>query len=561
MTIRRLPDGRVDLDGDVPRVAMSLASTAWNPTGGWRSREPRFGDATAPCSAACPLAQDLPDQLRLLAQGRLRDAARVLLDANPMPATTGRVCPHPCTRACNRAALDGAVDVPGVERMLGDAILAEGIVARPGPRLGLKVAVAGAGPAGLAAAHRLALAGAEVTLHGREAKPGGLLVTGIPPYRLPRGVLIGEIRRILAAGPRWEGGRDADLPALLREHDAVIVAYGRHAPRGLGVPGEDAGGVVDGLALLAALFRGEPAPEGRDVVVIGGGNTALDCARSLARLGRKVTVAYRRGREDMPAFADELEEALEEGIAIEPWVLPVEVVVRGGRARWIKLERARPGAPDASGRPRPERIPGSDHLVPADLVVVAAGETLDAAGIPPEALARGDVAAVDHATPVERLFAAGDCLPGGGTVSHALASGLAAASAVLEKLAGIPRPAPPLRARGAEADVVGPERIRPHHFARALPQPRGRAPAAVRLAGGEVRHGFGPEAARAEASRCLSCGTCTGCDVCHLVCPDRAVQRGAPGAYAFDAARCKGCGMCVEECPRGAVRLVATEVR
>jgi NADPH-dependent glutamate synthase beta subunit-like oxidoreductase len=561
MTIRRLPDGRVDLGGDVPRVAMSLASTAWNPTGAWRSREPRFGDATAPCSAACPLAQDLPDQLRLTSQGRLRDAARVLLDANPMPATTGRVCPHPCVAACNRATLDGAVDVPGVERMLGDAILAEGLVSRPDRKLGLRVAVAGAGPAGLAAAHRLALAGADVTLHGREAKPGGLLTTGIPSYRLPRGVLVGEIRRILAAGIRWEGGRDADVPALLAGNDAVVVAYGRHAPRGLGVPNEDAAGVVDGLALLAALHRGEPAPEGNRVVVVGGGNTALDCARALVRLGRTVTVAYRRGREDMPAFADEIDEALEEGVALAPWLLPVAVESRDGRASGLRLVHARPGEPDASGRPRPEPIRGSDHVVAADLVVVAAGEGLDAAGLPPEAVASGVVSALDHRTPVDRLWAAGDCLPGGGTVSHALASGLSAAAALLEQLAGITRPAPPLRARGAAPDVVGPDRIRAHHVAPAAPQPRGRAPAQVRLHGGEVRHGFGPEAARAEAGRCLSCGTCTGCDVCQQVCSDRAVQRGAPGAYGFDAARCKGCGVCAEECPRGAVRLVATEVR
>jgi NADPH-dependent glutamate synthase beta subunit-like oxidoreductase len=559
MTVKRLPDGRVDLGGEIPRVAMSLASTAWNHTGAWRSREPLFQDRTAPCGAACPLGQDLPDQLRLAAQGRLGDAAALLLSVNPMPATTGRVCPHPCGRACNRAALDGAVDIPGVERALGDALVSEGIAPRPERRLDLDVAVVGAGPAGLAAAHRLALAGVGVRLLAREPRPGGLLITGIPPYRLPRGVLKGEIARILAAGVRFEGGfslgERGGISPLLEEHDAVLVAVGRHLARGLDVPGAGAAGVVDGLALLEAVHRGAPPPPGAEVVVIGGGNTALDCARTLVRLGRKVTVAYRRGREDMPAFADEIEEALEEGVALAPWALPVEVVVGGGRARGVRLARTRPGAPDASGRPRPERVAGSEVVAPADLVVVAAGEELDPAGLPEEAVRRGAVEAEDHATRVPRLFAAGDCLPGGGTVAHALAAGQRAADALLEALAGIPRPRAALEARGAAPEVVGPERIRAHHVAPAAPRRRGRAPAAQRLAGGEVRHGFDPEVARAEAARCLSCGSCTGCDVCYLVCPDRAVVRGAPGAYTADAERCKGCGICAEECPRGVVAL------
>jgi NADPH-dependent glutamate synthase beta subunit-like oxidoreductase len=562
MTVKRLADGRVDLGGDVPRVAMSFASTAWNRTGAWRSREPVFRDATAPCAAACPLGQDLPDALRLAAQGRLADAAHLLLSTNPMPATTGRVCPHPCARACNRAALDGAVDVPGVERALGDALLAEGASPRPDRRVGLRVAVVGAGPAGLAAAHRLALAGADVRLLAREDRPGGLLATGIPPYRLPRAVLEAEVARVLAAGVRFEGGRalggDAGVRALLAEHDAVVAAIGRHRPRGLGIPCATAPNVVDGLALLDAIHGGAAAPAGDDVVVVGGGNTALDCARTLVRLGRRVTVAYRRGRDDMPAFADELDEALEEGVLLEAWALPVEVMIRGGRARWLNLARTRPGAPDASGRPRPERVAGGEFVVPVDLVVVAAGEELDEAALPAAVVRGGAVDATDHATAVPRLFAAGDCLPGGGTVAHALASGQRAADALLEALAGRSRSPGPLAARGVSAEVIGPERIRGHHVTPAAPRVRGRAPAAERLRSAlEVREGFDAAAARAEAARCISCGSCTGCDVCVLVCPDRAVVPGAPGAYAADVSRCKGCGVCAEECPRGVVSLAA----
>jgi len=558
---RRLPDGRVDLEGEHPPVATSFGTTAWNRTGLWRSRAPVFQDRTAPCAAACPAGEDVPDQLRLAAQGRLGDAGVLALAVNPFPATTGRVCPHPCTARCHRAALDGALDVPGVERAIGDALLAAGVRAERAARAGLRVAVVGAGPAGLTAASRLAWGGADVTLLAREDRPGGLLATGIPPYRLPRAVLEAEIARALD-GVRFEGGRALGaglaLAELLAEHDAVVVALGRHAPRRLAVPGAEAPGVVDGLALLDAVHRGEAAPQGASAVVIGGGNTALDCARTLVRLGRQVTISYRRGQEDMPAFAEDIAEALEEGVKLDPWSLPSEVILRGGRARWLRLERARPGPPDASGRPRPVPVPASDYVVPADLVVVAAGETLDGAGLPAEALAGGDVAAgEDHRTPVPRLFAAGDCLAGGGTVAHAIGSGRRAADALLAAL-GV-RPAPPslLEGRGARPEVVPRDRVKPHLFPHLLPLPRGRRDVQARLADAvEVRLGFDAARARAEAARCMSCGSCTGCDVCRTVCPDRAVIAGAPGAYRADAWRCKGCGLCAEECPRGVVDLV-----
>jgi Pyruvate/2-oxoacid:ferredoxin oxidoreductase delta subunit len=271
-----------------------------------------------------------------------------------------------------------------------------------------------------------------------------------------------------------------------------------------------------------------------------------------------VTVAYRRGREDMPAFADEIEEALEEGVALEPWAIPLEVTVRDGCARWLKLQKARPGRPDASGRPRPEPVEGAHVVLPADLVVVAAGEVLDGRGVPEAALRDGGIGAEGFATAVPRLFAAGDALGGGGTVAHALGDGRRAAGAILAALGLGPAPAEPVASRGASAEVVGADRIRAHAFARAEPNARGRADVRERLRGGhacEVRLGFSPGEARAEAARCLSCGTCTGCDVCFRLCPDLAVVRGAPGGYGFDAFRCKGCGICAEECPRGAVGL------
>jgi len=560
--VKRLPDGRVVFEtlADVPPVAMTYASTAWNRTGDWRSREPAFRDLTPPCAAACPAGQDVVDQIRLFAQGRVREAGEVILSANPFPATTGRVCPHPCDAACNRGRMDGALDIPGVERALGDALLSErlDLPARRGGQA--RVAVVGAGPAGLTAAHFLTLAGHRVTLYGREDRPGGLLRTGIPPYRLPRAVLDAEVERALRPGVRFEGGRalgdGLDLARLGGESDAVLLAIGRHAPRRLGVPGEEARGVVDGLALLEALHRGEPAPDGDRVVVVGGGNTALDCARSLLRRGRKVTVAYRRGREEMPAFGDEVEEAVEEGVAVEAWAIPLEVRSRGGRASGLRLSRARPGEKDASGRPRPEPVPGSDFELPADLVVVAAGESLDAAGLPSGLVQGGAVAIPADSQIAGRLFACGDCAGGGGTVAHAIGAGRRAAAELCALLGGDAPAVDLLAARGAGPAVAAFDGIRPAWFPPAPPRSRGRAEAAPRRLGdAEVRLGFDAPSAMAEAARCLGCGTCTGCDICYQLCPDRAVLRGAPGGYRADTSRCKGCGVCAEECPRGAVEL------
>ncbi len=560
--MKRLPDGRIIFESaaEVPPVALSLGTTAYNHTGDWRTREPVFRDLRPPCAAGCPTGQDVVDIVRLFAQGRVRQAGEVILASNPFPAVSGRVCPHPCVTACNRGRLDGSLDIPGIERALGDALLRERVES---PRRGGgegRIAVVGAGPAGLAAAHYLALAGHAVTLYAREDRPGGLLRTGIPPYRLPRSVLDAEIERALAPGVRFEGGRVMGrhfaLPKLVREFDAVLLAIGLHAPRPLGIPGEEIQGVVDGLALLGALHRGEPAPEGEHVLVVGGGNTALDCARSLLRLGRQVTVAYRRGQADMPAFADEVEEALEEGVRIEEWTMPLAVRANGERARWLQLVRARPGPKDSSGRARPEPIPGSEFVLPADLVVVAAGESLDAEGLP-EALVRdGSVASPHDRTLAEGVYACGDCTGGGGTVSYAVGAGRRAAAQVCAALGGEAPLVDAVSARGAALEIAGWDRMRPFYFPPAPGCARGRSNREERLRGElEVRLGYAEAEARAEAARCLSCGTCSGCDNCYQLCPDRAVVRGAPGRYDVDRSRCKGCGVCFEECPRGAVEL------
>ena len=560
--MRRLPDGRVVFEtrADVPPVAMTLATTSWNRTGDWRSREPFFRDLTPPCSSACPLAKDVCDELRLLAQGRVREAGEVLLAANPFPAVTGRVCPHPCTAACNRGRMEGALDIPGLERTLGDALLAQHFELVRGPDAGARVAVVGAGPAGLTAAHYLALGGCDVTLFDRDERPGGLLRTGIPPYRLPRAVLDAEVERALGPGVRYAGGQalgvNLELAELAKAFDAVLLAVGLGAPRRLGVEGEDAEGVVDGLELLAALNAGGAAPGGERAVVVGGGSTAFDCARSLRRRGFEVTVAYRRGRGDMPAFAEEVREAAEEGVAVEDWLVPRDVGVVDGCARWIRFSRASPGEPDETGRARPVVVPGLDRTLPVDLVVVATGQGLDSSGFPPDWVKGGLLVPPGGEASADRVLAIGDCAGGGGTVAHAIGAGRRAAAALAARVGGTPPAVDLLAERGAGAAVVGFGQIRPAWHRPSAPRPRGSEdPALRRQDDREVRGGFGPEEAAAESARCLACGTCTACGVCYELCPDRAVVRGPPGGYAVDATRCKGCGVCAQECPRGAVEL------
>lgn len=559
--MKRESDGRVKFESlaELPPVTISFASTAWNRTGLWRSREPAFAERRAPCAAICPAGEDVPDQLRFAAEGDLAAAGELLLRANPFPAVTGRVCPHPCTDSCNRREMDGAVDVPGVEREIGDDLLRRRFRAQRAPSNGRRIAVVGAGPAGLTAAYHLALAGFGVDLFDREERPGGLLWTGIPPYRLPREVLEGEISRVLDAGVAFHGEHaftGNGLEELREGYDATLLAVGLGASHSLRVPGEKGPGVVHGLDLLRGLHRGEAAPAGDPVLVVGGGNTAFDCARSLNRAGRRVTVVYRRDRSAMPAFAEEIEEAIEEGVRVEEWRAPVEVRTEGGRVVALRCVRTRAGAPDASGRPRPEPVPGSEEDLPAGLVVVAAGEVIDRRSVPEGLLGASGVAAqAGGRTDLPWLFACGDCTGDGGTVAIAIGRGRGAAAAICSRFE-VPGPELDLPGeRGAAAEVAGPERVRARCFESRPPLGRPRLPADARGAAEEVRPGFGPERARREAERCLSCGTCTDCGTCWILCPEQAIRRGGPGRYEVDVTRCKGCGICAEECPRGAVDL------
>ena len=505
-------------------------------TGSWRTQAPMYRSYVAPCNAGCPAGNDVVGFVQALREQGVEAAARVLLRTQPLPSVCGRVCPAPCMAACNRGAYDGAVDIRGLERWIGDH--ASGATTRPAPAaVPRRIAVVGSGPAGLGAAWALALAGHDVTIHEGEPLLGGVLRTGIPAYRLPEEVLDRDLDRILSLGVKTRTGTFLDpagVERLAAGSDAVILAAGLPRLTALDAPGAELAGVVQGIRFLDAARRDGAARLSGHVVVVGGGNTAIDCARTALRCGAAaVTIVYRRGRKEMPAIAPEIDEALLEGATLLVHRQPVRVL-GSGRVEAVEIAEVELGEPDASGRRRP-LVTGRTSLLPCDRVLLALGQGADLSLLP---------------AGTTNVWLAGDMATGDGTVTHAVGNGRRTAARVLAALAGLPDPA---EARPSQEDLVTPAHVRFSHFEVEPANPEFHLPAASRTAGfDEVSLGLaGPE----EAHRCFSCGTCTHCDTCLLYCPEGVIRRQGDG-YRVDDAYCKGCGMCVAECPRHAMEMV-----
>jgi len=485
------------------------------------------------CQAACPSGVHAQGYVALLAAGKYREAVALIKRDTPFPAICGRVCNHPCEANCKRGLVDEPVAIAALKRFLGDweAATGEPIVPDPAPPNGKKVAVVGGGPAGLSCAFYLALRGYGVTVYEAAERPGGMMVLGIPAYRLPREVLDTEIEALRRLGVEIRCGvrvgEDITVEDLRRAgYDAYYLAVGAHGAARLGIPGEHLEGVISGVEFLRRVNLGQPVAVGERVAVIGGGNVAMDAARSALRLGaREVWVLYRRSRNEMPAAPWEREAAEAEGVRFEYLIAPLEVL-GGDRVVGLRCQRMRLGAPDASGRRRPEPIPGQQLEMPFDTVIQAVGQAPHFAqlassfGVPVDSRGWMKADVLTGATEVPGVFAGGDAVTGPRTLIEAIAAGKRAAESIHRYLEG--RDLHEGRQLDPVPLVVG-------EVPRGIPRaPRARMPelpVAERVRSfAEVDRGLDEEAARAEAARCLACGVCASCYECERVCRAEAVR-------------------------------------
>ena len=531
-------------------ITLDVGSSLANKTGSWRTERPVYLDLLPPCNQACPAGENIQRWLFHAEERGYEAAWRQIMADNPFPAVMGRVCYRPCETACNRAQLDEAVGINSVEGFLGDEAIRQGwTVPLPERRSGRRVLVVGAGPAGLSAAYHLTLLGHDVTVRDAGTEAGGMMRYGIPAYRLPRAVLDAEIARIADMGVRMEFGQTVtDVLAAKADggFDAVFLAVGAQIGRRAYIPAGDSARILDAVSMLHDVAADQPPMLGRRVVVYGGGNTALDAARTAKRLGATdALVVYRRTRERMPAHDIEVDEALAEGVTVK-WL---STITYAG-ADTVTVEKMRL---DDSGFPQPT---GEFEELAADSVVLALGQQADLSLVTGVAdiEQRDGVVAVGPSlmTGHPGVFAGGDMVPAERTVTVAIGHGKKAATAIdawLRDTELVPSTPPKL------ADF---DRLNPWYYSDAPPTVRPQLAAARRTSTfDEVIGELDESTALFEARRCLSCGNCFECDNCYGVCPDNAVIKlGAGQRYEIDYDYCKGCGICAAECPCGAIEMV-----
>ena len=536
-------------------ITLDVGSSLANKTGAWRTERPVYLDRMPPCNNACPAGENIQQWLYQAEDGSYEPAWRKIMEDNPFPAIMGRVCYHPCESACNRAQLDTAVGINSVERFLGDEAIKQGwtmpVTAEPS---GKRVLIIGAGPSGLSAAYHLTRLGHQVTIMDAGSAVGGMMRYGIPRYRLPRVVLDAEAQRIVDMGVELRlGTKVTDVPATMRDggFDAAFLAVGAHIGRRAYLPAGDSARILDAVSVLHGMEDADPPKLGRRVVVYGGGNTAMDAARTARRLGATdAVVVYRRTRERMPAHDFEVQEAIEEGVRLK-WLSTI-AHADGGTITIEKMEL------DETGFPQPT---GEFEELAADSVVLALGQSADLTlldGVPGITATDGVVkVGPDLMTGHPGIFAGGDMVPGERTVTVAIGHGKKAARHIDAYLreAVVNRP--------AKHDVVTFDRLHPWYFGVAPRRGQPEREPAERVADfTEVVGGLDGRQASYEAARCLSCGNCFECDGCLGACPEDAVIKlGVGNRYRFDLDRCTGCAECYDQCPVHAIEMVPERQR
>jgi len=513
-----------------------------------RENRPVYVDLLPPCNAGCPAGENIQAWLAHAIEGRHEQAWRQLVEDNPLAAIHGRVCYHPCESVCNRANLDSAVSIHSIERFLGDLALERGWTFEPPPsHSGKRILVIGSGPSGLSAAYHLARLGHEVEIRDAGAEPGGMMRYGIPGYRLPRDVLAGELDRIAALGVGFTSNHRVEDLAAERDEgsfDASFVAVGAHLSKRVDIPARDAGRIIDAVAFLRGVASGDKPVIGRRVAIYGGGNTAMDAARVARRLGAdEALVVYRRTREQMPAHAEEAQDAEREGVRIN-WLRTITAF--DGPQLQVELMEL-----DESGFPQPT---GRFETLAADTLILALGQETDTAflrSIPGVEFGRDGSVQVSASmmTGSPGVFAGGDMVPSERTVTVGVSHGKKAARHIDAWLSSRSSPAAS-KHRTATFDLLN-----LWFFGDAARRQQPELASEERVEGfGEVVGGLTQVEAAFEAGRCLSCGNCCECDGCLGACPEGSVLKlGVGQRYRFDYNRCTGCGACYEQCPVHAI--------
>ncbi|WP_428241284.1 NAD(P)-binding protein [Gynuella sp.] len=519
-------------------------------TGPAVNRRPVYQDFMPPCNSACPAGENIQGWLALVHDKRYHDAWQLLIENNPMPAVHGRVCYHPCEGGCNREQVDGAVSIHQVERFLGDMAIEQGWQPNYTSRkTGKRVLVVGAGPSGLSAAYHLARMGHTVEIRDAGTRPGGMMYFGIPAYRLPRDILMAEIQRIERMGVKITlNHKVEDLQKEKEEgaFDAVFVAVGAHISRKVDIPAREAGRILDAVSYLREVGEGQRPMLGRRVAVYGGGNTAMDAARTAKRLGaEEAMIIYRRDIDHMPAHKFEAEEAMEEGVKIN-WLRTISEL----ELDQIKIEKM---MLDENGRPQPT---GEYETLEADAVILALGQNIDSElmqGIPEIMFSEDGTVQVDEhmMTAHTGIFAGGDMVPSERTVTIATGHGKHAARNIHAFLSG------QVFAPKAKSPVVPFDALHIWYYTDTEQTSQPVVPPEQRTQSfDEVLGNLTEEEIRYEVRRCYSCGNCFECDGCYGACPEDAIIKLGEGRfYQIDYSKCTGCSACVLQCPTAAIHM------